>query len=111
MKYTISLNENRDFRRLYRSPNTAVNTFVAVYFRKNKEKTNRLGITVSTKVGNAVTRNKIKRKIREIYRLNEDNIKKNIDIVIVSRKAAATASYHDIEKAMLKAFKKLGITN
>lgn len=109
MKNTVSIKENKDFRRLYYKGKTAAYPFVAVYLRKNNSEINRLGITVSTKVGKAVTRNRIKRLIREVYRLHESEIKTGIDIVVVARNKAKNATYGDIEKSLMSCFSKLSV--
>jgi ribonuclease P protein component len=74
MLFTISLNENHVFRRLYRSGKSAVSSCAAVYVKKNRLGANRLGITVSKKLGGAVQRNRAKRVVREAYRLLEPNL-------------------------------------
>ena len=63
-----TLKKNSDFRRLYSKGQSAVNSYVVVYCRRNREKVNRLGYTVSTKLGHAVVRNRVRRRLREIYR-------------------------------------------
>ena len=68
-----------------------------------------MGLTVSTKVGKAVVRNSVRRKIREAYRLHEDSVQKGLDIVIVARTRASSAQFRHIEKDLLYCFKKLGI--
>ena len=72
MKYSVSLKSNRDFRRLYSRGKQAVAPTMVLYTRKNRLKENRLGITTGKKLGNAVTRNRIRRRLREIYRLHEE---------------------------------------
>lgn len=112
MKNTQSLCLNYRFRRLYNRGKSQVAPTLVVYTGKNHEKSGvtRLGITVSTKIGCAVERNKIRRKIREAYRLNEDCVPKGLDIVIVARTRANSAHFKTIESDMLFCFKKLGIT-
>ena len=110
MKKTVSLNRNTMFLRLYSKGTSCANKYLAVYFLKTKNPDGiRLGITVSKKVGCAVVRNRIKRLIRESYRLNEDKIKSGIDIVIVARRNAAEASYKSISSALLHLLKKLSL--
>ena len=111
MKNTQSLCLNYRFRQLYNRGKSQVAPNLVVYCSKNREKTgdNRLGLTVSTKVGKAVIRNAVRRKLREAYRLNEDRVLKGLDIVIVARTRASSAQYKHIEKDMLYCFKKLGI--
>lgn len=82
---------------------------LVLYYLKNNLPYNRIGFTVSKKMGKAVVRNKIKRRIKESYRLNEHKFKIGYDFVIVSRARAAIASYLDIEKSLLKLFSKAGL--
>ncbi len=91
MKYTVSMKENHLFRRLYAKGKTAASPTVAVYVRPNHSHRNRLGFTVGTKVGKAVVRNRVRRRLREIYRLHEEEIAPGVDLVIVARGRAAGA--------------------
>ena len=75
---------------------------LALYVRKNGRSGNRLGLTVSTKVGCAVVRNRVRRRLREIYRLNEDMLTSGVDIVVVARVRAAHVPYRRLEQAFLK---------
>ena len=107
MKYTISLKENHLFRRAYNRGKTAADSRLALYVRRNGQKGNRLGFTVSTKVGHAVVRNRVRRRLREIYRLNEDKLRGGCDVVVVARTRAASSGYHQLEKSFLKLADKL----
>lgn len=107
MKYTISLKENRIFRRLYAKGKSAVSPALVLYCRRNGRKENRFGITAGTKLGHAVVRNKVRRRLREIYRLNEDKLLPGYDIVIVARVRAVHSRYADLEKQFLRLAKKL----
>ncbi|MDP4108789.1 MAG: ribonuclease P protein component [Bacillota bacterium] len=109
MLFTESLTENRNFTRLYKAGKSAAGPFAAVYCRKNRLCYNRLGITVSVKIGGAVKRNRIRRLIREAYRLNETSLKTGFDIVIVARRRSSDASFSDMEQSVLKAFKALKV--
>lgn len=109
MKNTVSIKENKDFRRLYYRGKSVANDYLVVYYRRNNYPYCRLGLTVSAKVGKAVVRNRIRRLIRESYRLLEDRIAVNYDIVIVARSKAASACYTDISVALEKNFAKSGI--
>ena len=80
-----TLKKNSDFRRLYSKGQSAVNSYVVVYCRRNREKGNRLGYTVSTKLGHAVVRNRVRRRLREIYRLNAHKFRSGYDSVAVAR--------------------------
>ena len=107
MDIRCTLKKNSDFRRLYSKGKSAVNPYVVVYCRRNREKHNRLGYTVSTKLGHAVVRNRVRRRLREIYRLNAPKLKSGYDIVIVARMRCVGAEYEKMEAAVLEAFKKL----
>lgn len=72
------------------------------------EKT-RLGLTVGTKVGKAVVRNRTRRRIREAYRVNEGRFLQGYDIVVVARVRAAFSKYRDLERSLLQLSEKLGL--
>lgn len=107
MKFTVSLKENRVFRRLYAKGKSAVAPAMVLYCRKNGRKENRFGITAGTKLGHAVVRNKVRRRFREIYRLNEDKLLPGYDIVVVARMRAVHSRYADLDKQFLRLAKKL----
>lgn len=85
MLYTKILNQNREFLNLYRKGRYIVSKYAVVYFKKNNQPFNRLGITAGKKVGNAVHRNRAKRIIRQAYRENEIYMPIGYDFVIVAR--------------------------
>ena len=107
MDIRCTLKKNSDFRRLYSKGKSAVNPYVVVYSRRNREQHNRLGYTVSTKLGHAVVRNLVRRRLREIYRLNSRLFKSGYDIIIVARMRCVGAEYRKLEAAVLEACKKL----
>ncbi len=110
MEKTISLNENRLFRGLYFRGHTFSKKTMAVYVRKNRQKTvNRLGITVSVKLGGAVVRNKIRRRLKEVYRLQEHRLSAGWDIVIVARHAAADAPFTLLQQDLADIFAHLNL--
>ena len=109
MKKTVSLKENHLFRRAYSRGKTDADSRLALYLRRNGQKSNRLGLTVSTKVGGAVVRNRVRRRLREIYRLNEDKLTAGWDIVVVARVRAASSDYHQLERSFLKLADKLSL--
>jgi ribonuclease P protein component len=109
MVNTQSLKQNHLFRRLYQRGKSAAGRYVVVYCRKNGLGYNRLGITAGTKVGHAVVRNRIRRRIREAYRLSEGQYRTGFDIVVVARTRAAEASYLDIADNLHKLSDKLGL--
>lgn len=110
MKHTVSLKRNREFRRLYAKGKSAVSPYLAVYCRKNRLEQSRLGITVGSKLGNAVKRNRVRRRIREVYRLSEVNLLPGYDLVVVARTRAQGAPFSVLEKSFLQLSKKLGLS-
>ena len=102
-----SIKENCDFKRLYYKGKSCVKKSVVLYYRKNKFSCNRLGLTVSPKVGNAVKRNRIRRILREIYRVLE--LEQGYDIVIVARKSSALKSFCEIQKDLKSALYDSGL--
>ena len=109
MKFTDTLKKNYEFQRLYSKGKSAVTPHLVVYVRKTRKNQNRIGITVSTKLGKAVIRNRVRRRIREIYRLNEEAFIPGTEIVIVARVKAVRASYRQLEQSFMSACGKLGI--
>ena len=109
VKHTVSLKFNHVFQRLYRKGASAVSPNLAVYVRRNGGKTSRLGLTVGTKLGKAVIRNRTRRRLREIYRTNEDKLLPGYDVVVVARVRAAHSPYRVLEREFLRLADKLGI--
>ena len=107
MKFTVSLKENRVFRRLYAKGKSAVAPTMVLYCRRNGRRESRLGRTTGTKLGHAVVRNKVRRRLREIYRLHEDRFAPGYDIVVVARVRAVHSSYAVLERDFLRLAKKL----
>lgn len=103
----MALKENRIFRRLYAKGSSAVGPLLVLYCRRNGRTYNRLGITVGGKLGHAVVRNRVRRRLREIYRLSEDRFLTGYDIVVVARGRAVGCRYADLDKQFLRLAKKL----
>jgi ribonuclease P protein component len=95
VKYTVSLKDNRIFQKLYNRGKRSVSPYFALYYRKNGKKQTRIGITASTKLGKAVVRNRVRRRIREIIRLAEAGISPGHDIVIVARIRAISGGFQE----------------
>ena len=110
MKVRNTLKKNSDFRRLYAKGKSAVNPWLVVYCRRNRGGVNRLGYTVSVKLGHAVVRNRVRRRLREIYRLNAPRLRQGHDIVIVARSRAVGSEYRKLDAAFLRACESLGLT-
>ena len=100
MEKIIVFKQNRDLKRLYARGKTAVGRRVVVYYKRSASPHNRLGITVSKKIGKAVVRNRIRRIIREAYRLEADVLLPGYDMVIVARARAVNAKCQDIRKEL-----------
>ena len=109
MKYSCSLKLNHIFRRLY-STKGAANSYFVLYARRNRSQMNRVGITVSKKLGHAVVRNRTRRRIREIYRLNETCFTPGWDIVIVARTRSVSGDFSKMTAALLSLAQKSGLT-
>ena len=101
MKFSDSLKKNRDFQNVYRKGKSYANKYLVMYVLKNETEENRIGISVSKKVGNSVIRHRITRLIRESYRLQEDMFNSGLDIVVIARSTAREVGYHEIESAIL----------
>ncbi len=110
MRHTVSLKQNHEFRRLYNKGKRAVSPYFAVYCRKTGRPVNRLGITTGVKLGNAVKRNFARRRIRELYRTNEDKILPGHDVVVVARTRLLYSRYPEVERSFLQLIKKLELT-
>ena len=108
MKFSSSLKLNHIFQRLYHSSGQA-NSYLVLYARKNRTNTNRVGITVSKKLGHAVVRNRVRRRLREIYRLNEAKFQPGWDIVVVARTKAVHGDFGKLTQAYLFLAEKAGV--
>ena len=104
-----TLKKNYEFRRLYRKGASAVSGSMVLYCRENRLGHNRLGVTVSVKLGNAVVRNRARRRLREVYRLNQDQLHRGYDLILVARGRAAGARYAQQERSVLRLAGKLDL--
>lgn len=93
--------KNKDFQIVYKKGTSYANKYLVMYILNNKKKENRLGISVSKKVGNSIVRHRITRLIRECYRLQKERFQQGYDIVVIARSNAKGKSYHEIESAFL----------
>lgn len=107
MKNTVTIKQPHLFRRAYAKGKSAATPALVLYARPNGSAQNRLGLTVSTKVGKAVVRNRVRRRVRESYRLRETGLKTGFDLVFVARTAAAQARFGELDRHMASLLKRL----
>ena len=101
MKFSESLKKNRQFQFVYKNGKSYANRYLVMYVKENGLGINRIGISVSKKVGNSVVRHRVTRLIRESYRLHENIFNSGLDMVIVARTSTAFVSFYEIEKSLL----------
>ena len=101
MEFSESLKKNRDFKTVYSNGKSRANKYLVMYVMKNGTEKNRIGISVSKKVGNSVVRHHLTRLIRESYRLSEEHFRCGIDKVVIARTSAKGRNYHEIESALI----------
>ena len=101
MKFSESLKKIRDFQNVYNNGKSYANKYLVMYVFENSLNKNRIGISVSKKVGNSVIRHRITRLIRESYRLQEEMFNSSLDIVVIARSTAREVGYKEIESALL----------
>lgn len=99
MKNYESLKKSGDFSLVYRTGQSKVNRQLVMYIRSNELGKNRLGISVSKKIGNSVVRHRLTRVIREVYRLNKDKLDFGWDIVVIARRGARGKGYQELESS------------
>lgn len=109
MKKTVTIKENRTFRRIYSKGKSAVTPFLVLYCRPNGLSRNRLGVTVSTKLGGAVVRNRARRRLREVFRLAQPEMKQGYDVILVARGRTAEGPYRKLTAAFHKGCGQLGL--
>jgi ribonuclease P protein component len=109
MRKTKSIKKNQDYREVYSTGKSYANRNLVMYMKNNRTKENRLGISVSKKVGNSVIRHKITRLVKESYRMNEESILCGLDIVVVARIGAKGKNYFEVESSLLHLMKLHGI--
>lgn len=111
MKYphSESLKKNRDFQLIYKEGKSCANRYLVLYVRENGLAVNRLGVSVSKKVGNSVVRHRIIRLVRESYRLQEDMFNSGLDMVVIARVNAKGRSFEEIRSALIHLGKLQGV--
>ena len=105
MTFTESLKKNKDFQIVFKNGKSRANKYLIMYVLKNSLDRNRIGISVSKKVGNSIVRHRIKRLVKESYRLHENMFNSGLDIVVIARVGADAIGYRKIESALLHLMK------
>jgi len=106
----LRLTNRRDFQVLYRWGKSAANSQFVVYYRRNANTERvRLGISASKKLGNAVVRNRLRRRIKEIVRHHVERVKPHHDLIIIVRKPATIQDYGQMEKSILHVLRRAGL--
>ena len=101
MKFSESLKKNKDFQTVYRQGKSYANKYLVLYIMENQTEKNRIGISVSKKVGNSVVRHHLTRLIRESYRLQEECFQRGYDLVVIARHSAKDVTYKEMESALI----------
>lgn len=96
-----SLKKNTDFQKVYKTGKSYANKYLVMYIINNGLEENRIGISVSKKVGNSVVRHRVTRLIRETDRLNHQQLKTGFDIVVIARASAKGKGYEEIRSAFM----------
>ena len=101
MKFSESLKKNKDFQTVYRQGKSYANKYLVLYIMENQTEKNRIGISVSKKVGNSVVRHHLTRLIRESYRLQEECFQRGYDLVVIARQSAKDVTFKEMESALI----------
>ena len=109
MGYLITIKKNSEYRKVYNSGKSVANRFFVIFAKKNSLRISRFGFSVGKKVGNAVVRNRVRRVLKEICRLNTEMFPPGFDYIILARKDAVTQNFAQIKihlsKLVLKVIK------
>lgn len=101
MKKGYRIKKNTEFQAVFKKGRSVANRqFVIYILDKDQQENFRIGLSVSKKIGNAVTRNRVKRYIRQVFHELEDQIKDHKDYVIIARKPVADMNYHEVRKSL-----------
>ena len=109
MDPAVTVKENYEFRRIYRKGKSAVTPQLVIYCQRNRRGHSRLGVSVSTKLGCAVVRNRVRRRIREIYRLNKAKMLPGYDLIVVARVRAVETDYQKLDRTYLRLLEQLDL--
>lgn len=104
-----SLKNDREFQRVYKQGKNYWNKTLTIYVKKNNLGYNRVGYSITKKIGNSVERNKLRRRMKEIIRLNSKYLHTSYDLILIPKKISTKKSYWDLEKDILFLLKKAGM--
>ena len=105
MKFTVSLKKNIEFQNLYNNGKKYANKYLVMYVLSNNLSVNRIGFSISKKVGNSVVRHHIARLLRESYRLHEEIFSSGLNIVIIARKGSDELDFYQTQKSLMHLMK------
>lgn len=95
---------------MFRNGKSFANRQLVIYFLQKKNQDHfRIGLSVGKKIGNAVTRNRIKRYLRQAFHELEDDLKQSYDIVIIARKPTKKMGFHEVKKSLIHLLSKQGL--
>jgi len=109
LKKSEHLRKNSDFKKVYAKGKSCADHFVVLFVLRNDLEGNRIGLSVSKKIGKAVKRNRVKRLFREVYRLNKDKLIQGFDLIFLARKDAIKLDFHGMERSILRLYKRARI--
>lgn len=110
MQKKLRLRKREDFGKVYRQGRSFANSQFVVYWRKQTNPGNfRLGVSASSKLGGAVVRNRVRRRVKEIVRLNAAKLKDEYDLILIVRKPALDLDYKEMEGSVLHVLRKAGL--
>lgn len=108
-KKVESLKKDRQFKIVYKHGRNYWNKSLTLYMKKNGLNYNRVGYSITKKIGNSVVRNKLRRRMKEIMRLNFDDIKDGYDLILIPKKSTVNMDYYDLEKEIIHLLKRSGL--
>lgn len=105
MKKRFRVKKEKDFNAIFKEGKSFANRKFVIYRLENNVQHFRVGLSVSKKLGNAVTRNQIKRRIRHILIEHKNQLVENVDFVVIARKGVEILDYAEMEKNLLHVLK------